>query len=431
MRNQEEIKPRHPAIPTEEQFSKRMREAYSMLGSCDTIEDISGPGGPLSHMFKDTIEAMLKAEMTQHLGYDHNDARARKASRTTNARNGKYTKKIKTDCNGVVEIDVPRDRDGEFIPKILPINKTKTSKLEKNIISMYARGMSTTDIAEHISDIYFDLDEDISATFVSQVTAKVLPLAKEWQARTLDKVYPVVFFDAIHYKVREDGKVVSKAVYIAMAINIEGKREILGFYIGEAESSKFWMQVFTDLQNRGVDDILIGCFDGLKGMPEAISSIFPKTEIQLCIVHQIRNSIKYVGSLDQKEFAKDLKSIYKATSEEIGRESLRELDKKWGKKYPIVIKSWENNWDNLSSFFQYSAPIRKMIYTTNIIEGFNRQLRKVTKSKGLFPNNDSLRKILYLAMIQAEKKWNMSRHGWAEMIGQLAIHFEGRVPIDL
>lgn len=417
----------NPALPTEEEFSKRMKEAYAMLGSCTSIEDVSAPNGPLSHIFKDTIESMLKAEMTQHLGYEHNDARSKK---TTNARNGNYTKKVKTD-NGVVPIEVPRDRDGEFSPKVLPVNKTKTTKLEKNIISMYARGMSTTDISEHISDIYFDLDEEVSATFVSQVTAKILPLAKEWQARALEKVYPVVFFDAIHYKVREDGKVVSKAVYIALAINLEGKREVLGFYIGNAESSKFWMQVFTDLQNRGVDDILIGCFDGLKGMPDAIASIFPKTEIQLCIVHQIRNSIKYVGSLNQKEFAGDLKSVYKATSEDMGKEALRALDKKWGEKYPIVIRSWENNWDNLASFFQYSEPIRKMIYTTNIIEGFNRQLRKVTKTKGLFPNNDSLTKILYLATTQASKKWTMPRQGWAEMIGQLAIHFEGRVPIEL
>jgi len=415
----------NPNLPTEEQFSKRMREAYGMLGSCTSIEDISAPGGPLSHIFKDTIEAMLKAEMTEHLGYEHNDARSKN---TDNARNGTYSKKLKTE-NGVVEIKVPRDRQGDFQPKILPVNKTKTSRLEKRIISMYAKGMTTTDISEHISELY--LDDDVSATFISQVTAKILPLSKEWQARMLDKVYPVVFFDAIHYKVREDGRVVSKAVYVALAINMEGRRDVLGFYIGEAESSKFWMQVFTDLSNRGVDDILIACFDGLKGMPEAIASIYPKTEIQLCIVHQIRNSLKYVGSLDQKEFMKDLKTVYKATTEEIGRAALVELNSTWGEKYPVVIKSWQNNWDNLSSFFQYSPPIRKMIYTTNIIEGFNRQLRKVTKNKGLFPNNDSLGKILYLAMMEASKKWTSPRHGWAEMIGQLAIHFEGRVPLDI
>lgn len=412
-------------LPTEEQFTQRMKEAYGMLGSCATIEDISAPGGPLSHIFKDTIEAMLKAEMTEHLGYEHNDARFKN---TENARNGTYSKKIKTE-NGIVQVKVPRDRDGEFSPKILPVNKTKTTNLEKRIISMYAKGMTTTDISEHISELY--LDADVSATFISQVTSKILPLSTEWQSRMLEKVYPVVFFDAIHYKVREDSKIVSKAVYVALAINMEGRRDVLGFYIGESESSKFWMQVFSDLQNRGVNDILIACFDGLKGMPEAIASIFPKTEIQLCIVHQIRNSIKYVGSLDQKEFMKDLKCVYKATTEEIAKKALNELDEKWGKKYPIVIRSWENNWENLASFFQYSAPIRKMIYTTNIIEGFNRQLRKVTKNKGLFPNDDSLRKILYLAMTEASKKWTMSRQGWAEIIGQLAIHFEGRVPLSL
>jgi len=415
----------NPSLPTEEEFSQRLKEAYGMLSSCKTVEDISAPGGPLSHIFKDTIEAMLKAEMTDHLGYEHNDARSKN---TDNSRNGTYTKKLKTE-DGTVEVEVPRDRQGSFEPKILPKNKTKTSSLEKKIISMYAKGMTTTDISEHLSELY--IGKDVSATFISQVTSKILPLANEWQGRELDKVYPAIFFDAIHYKVREEGKVVSKAVYVALAINMEGKREVLGFYIGESESSRFWMQVFTDLQNRGVEDILIACFDGLKGMPEAISTIYPKTEIQLCIVHQIRNSIKYVGSLNQKEFARDLKTVYKASTKEIAEKSLDELEEKWGEKYPIVIRSWRNNWDNLSSYFQYTEPIRKMIYTTNIIEGYNRQLRKVTKNKGLFPNNDSLKKILYLATCSAQKKWSAPRQGWAEMIGQLAIHFEGRVPIDL
>lgn len=412
-------------LPTEKEFSQRMKEAYKMLGSCKSVEDISANGGPLSHMFKDCIEAMLKEEMTEHLGYEHNDARSKN---TENSRNGSYTKNLKSE-SGKIKIQVPRDRDGEFEPKILPKNKTKTSDLERKIISMYAKGMTTTDISEHISDMY--LGSDISPTFISQVTGKILPLAKEWQARELDKVYPVVFFDAIHYKVREDGKVVSKAVYVTLAINTEGIREVLGFYVGEAESSKFWMQVFTDLSNRGVADILIACVDGLKGLPDAINTIFPKTEIQLCIVHQIRNSLKYVGSLNQKEFAQDLKLIYKATSEEIAKEELKNLNKKWGKKYPIVIRSWENNWSNLANFFQYSAPIRKMIYTTNIIEGFHRQLRKVTKNRGLFPHNDSLFKLLYLATTEASKKWNMPRQGWAEMVGQLAIHFEGRLNLKI
>ena len=412
-------------LPTQEQFSQKMKEAYKMLGSCKSVEDISSKDGPLSHMLKNCIEAMLKEEMTDHLGYEHNDARSKK---TDNSRNGFHTKKLKSE-SGKIEIKIPRDRDGEFEPQILPKNQTKTTDLEKKIISMYAKGMTTTDISQHISDMY--LGANVSATFISQVTEKVLPLAKQWQARMLEKVYPVVFFDAIHYKVKEDGKIVSKAVYVALAINLEGIREVLGFYIGDSESSKFWMQVFTDLSNRGVCDILIACVDGLKGLPEAINSIFPKTEIQLCIVHQIRNSLKYVGSLNKKEFAGDLKHIYKATTQEIAKEELEKLKEKWDKKYPIVIRSWENNWDNLANFFQYSAPIRKMIYTTNIIEGFHRQLRKVTKNRGLFPHNDSLFKLLYLATTEASKKWNMPRQGWAEMIGQLAIHFEGRVPLEL
>ncbi len=412
-------------IFSEENFKQKYFEAMEMAKTCKSVDDISAKDGPLSHMFKDIIEVMLKQEMTEHLGYEHNDARAKK---TENSRNGSYKKNLKTE-SGKIEIEIPRDRNGEFEPKILPKNKTKTSDLEKKIISMYAKGMTTTDIAEHVSDMY--LGADISPTFISQVTAKVLPLAKEWQARMLDKLYPVVFFDAIHYKVREDGKVVSKAVYVSLAINLEGKREVLGFYVGEAESSKFWMQVFTDLSNRGVDDILIACVDGLKGLPDAINTVFPRTEIQLCVVHQIRNSLKYVGSLNQKEFAKDLKLIYKATNEEIAKEELKNLDNKWGEKYPVVIKSWENNWDNLANFFQYSAPIRKMIYTTNIIEGFHRQLRKVTKNRGLFPHNDSLFKLLYLATTEASKKWNMPRQGWAEMIGQLAIHFEDRVDLGI
>jgi transposase-like protein len=405
-----------PTLEMHKEFIRRSKE-------CKSIEEMLAKDGPMNFMFKDMIQALLKAEMTEHLGYEPSDARSKK---TDNSRNGTFKKTLKT-STGEVEIEVPRDRKGEFEPTIVPKYQTKTSDLERKIISMYAKGMTTTDISEHISDLY--LGADVSATFISQVTNKVLPLAKEWQARGLDKVYPVIFFDAIHYKVREDGKVISKAVYVAMAINLEGKREVLGFYIGNAESSKFWLQVFTDINNRGVEDILIACVDGLNGLPEAINTIFPKTEIQLCIVHQIRNSFKYVGSINQKEFAKDLKPIYTAVSEEQAKLELSNLKSKWGEKYPIVIRSWENNWANLASFFQYTAPIRKMIYTTNIIEGFNRQLRKVTKNRGVFPTDDSLFKLLYLATIDAEKKWSMPRQGWAEMIGQLAIHFEGRVPL--
>jgi putative transposase len=406
-------------VPTFEMYKEYIKKSKE----CKSVEELLAKDGPLNFMFKDMVQALLNVEMTEHLGYERSDARSKK---TDNSRNGSYTKKLKTE-NGEIQIEIPRDRDGEFEPKIIPKFKTKTSDLERKIISMYAKGMTTSDISEHISDLY--LGSDVSATFISQVTDKVLPIAREWQARALDKVYPVVFFDAIHYKVREDGKVVSKAVYVSMAINLEGKRDVLGFYIGDAESSKFWLQVFSDLNNRGIQDILIACVDGLKGLPDAIKTIFPKTEIQLCIVHQIRNSFKYVGSTNQKEFAKDLKLIYTAFSEDHAKLELNNLKNKWGEKYPIVIRSWENNWINLANFFQYTAPIRKMIYTTNIIEGYNRQLRKVTKNRGVFPTDDSLFKLLYLATTDASKKWNMPRQGWAEMIGQLAIHFEGRVPL--
>jgi len=409
----------------EEPTAEQMAEYWRRARACKDFGELLTKDGPLSFLFKDTVEAMLKEEMTDHLGYEHNDARSKE---TTNSRNGSYKKKLKTDA-GQIEIEVPRDRDGEFSPKIVPKNKTTTSQLERKIISMYAKGMTTTDIAEHLSDMY--LGAEVSPQFISQTTDKILGLAKEWQSRTLNEVYPIIFLDAIHYKVKTEGKVVSRAVYVAMAIDLEGRRDVLGFYVGHNESSKFWMQVLTDFANRGVKDILIACVDGLKGFPEAIGQIFPQTEVQLCIVHQIRNSLRYVGSKNQKEFAGDLKLIYKASSEELAKLELGKLQEKWGAKYPIVIKSWNENWHNLSRFFQYSEPIRKIIYTTNIIEGFNRQLRKVTKNRGVFPTDDSLFKLLYLATLEASKKWTMSKQGWAEMIGQLAIHFEGRVPIKI
>lgn len=289
--------------------------------------------------------------------------------------------------------------------------------------------VTTSDISEHLSDLY--LGVDISPQFISQTTDKIIDLAKDWQGRELNSVYPIIFFDAIHYKIRTDGKVISRAVYVALGIDLEGRREVLGFYIGHAESSKFWLQVLTDFSNRGVKDILIACVDGLKGFPDAIAQIYPKTETQLCIVHQIRNSLRYVGSMNQKEFIQDLKLVYKATTEEVAKLELEKLNDKWGAKYPIVIKSWKDNWINLSGYFQYSAPIRKIIYTTNIIEGFHRQLRKVTKNRGVFPTDDSLLKLLYLATMNASKKWTMQKQGWAEIIGQLAIHFEGRVPLKI
>jgi putative transposase len=389
------------------------------------IDDMFAENGPLQIMFKSTIEQLLKEEMKQHLGYEYNDARNKN---TDNSRNGHYKKTIKTG-GGKIEVEVPRDRDGSFEPVVLPKGKTTTSNLEDQIISMYARGMTTTDIASHLKHLY--LGVDVSPSFISSVSNKIITLAKEWESRPLEKLYPVIYLDAIHFKVRDNGKIVCKAAYICLGLKIDGTKDVLGIYIGENESSKFWLSVLTDLNNRGVEDILIACIDGLKGFPEAIKSIFPKTEIQLCIIHQIRNSLKYSGSKHQKEFMSDLKLVYKADTKDIAETKLLELSEKWGAKYPVVINSWNNNWDNLSEFYKYTAPIRKMIYTTNIIEGFNRQLRKVTKNRSVFPNNDSLTKLLYLATINASEKWTVPRQGWAEAISQLAIHFEGRLDLGL
>jgi transposase-like protein len=266
---------------------------------------------------------------------------------------------------------------------------------------------------------------------ISNVTNKIMEEVTLWQGRPLDELYPIIFFDAIHYKIKDNAKIINKAAYVCLGINKTGFKEVLGIYIGENESSTFWLSVLTDLQNRGVKDILIACVDGLKGFPEAIKNIFPKTEIQVCIVHQIRNSLRYVGSQYQRAFLKDLKEVYKANTEELAKQNLAKLKETWGGKYPMVIKSWENNWENLSTYFKYSPPIRKIIYTTNIVEGYHRQLRKVTKNRSLFPSDQALLKIMYLATIDASKKWTSIKQGWAEIVGQLAIHFEGRLNLEI
>lgn len=387
--------------------------------------DLTKDGGPFQLMFKSTIERLMKAELEDELGYPPGDARAKS---TDNCRNGYYEKSLKT-SSGPMKVNVPRDRKGEYEPKIIPKFESSATELESQIISLYAKGMTTRDISEHLKQAYMGVD--ISPTLISNVTNKVLEEVTQWQARPLDPIYPVIFFDAIHYKVKHDGKIINKAAYVCLGLNRQGYKDVLGVYIGENESSTFWLSVLTDLQNRGVEDILISCIDGLKGFPDAIKSIFPKTEVQLCIVHQIRNSLKYIGSKYQKEFLKDLKEVYRATTIELAEENLESLDEKWGEKYPVVINSWKNNWENLSSFFKYSPPIRKIIYTTNIVEGFHRQLRKVTKSKSIFPSDRALLKMIYLATMDATKKWTSVKQGWAEIAGQLSIHFEGRFDLEL
>lgn len=387
--------------------------------------DLSKEGGPLQVMFKTTLETMMKAELEDHLGYAPGDVRAKK---TTNCRNGSSKKTVQSD-QGEITVEVPRDRDSSFQPAILPKYETRLGQLEEQIISLYAKGLSTRDISEHLKGMY--LGVEISPTLISNVTDKILEQVTQWQARPLASLYPIIFFDAIHFKVRDEGKIVSKAAYTCLGIGVDGRKDVLGIYIGEAESATFWLSVLTDISNRGVRDLLIACVDGLKGFPEAIKTIFPHTEVQSCIVHQIRNSLRYVGSKYQKEFLKDLKLIYQAATLDLAESGLKNLEEKWSNRYPLVTGSWRRNWDRLSTYFKYTPVIRKMIYTTNIVEGYHRQLRKVTNIRSVFPSDKALVKLMYLATLDAQKKWTMPKHGWAETIGQLAIHFEGRVNLNL
>ncbi len=353
----------------------------------------------LKYMFKDALQEMLEAELEMELGYSKGD---KKNKDTDNRRNG-YSKKIVKTQFGELPIEVPRDRDGEFEPIVVPKHKRDISGIEEKVISLYGRGMSTRDIHEQIKDIY---GIEISAEMVSKMTDRIIPQIREWQNRPLNKVYPFVFMDAIHYKVREDGQIKSKAAYVVLGVDLDGFKDILGIWIGENESSKFWLGVLNDMKNRGLEDVLIFSIDGLTGLKEAIFAAYPNAEIQRCIIHQLRNSFKYVSYKDLREFASDFKNVYKAINEEEALENLKELEEKWGKKYPYSIKSWEMNWGVLSPFFKYPEEIRTVMYTTNIIEGFHRQLRKVTKTKTMFPSDEALQKILYLASQNAMKKWS-------------------------
>jgi transposase-like protein len=379
---------------------------------------LTGKGGLLAPLIKQLTEAALEAEVESHIANDV-------LSGNRNRRNGVNKKTIKGTSDGTFELETPRDRNGTFEPQIVKKHQTTISdEIEEKIISMYGLGMSYRDISSHLEEIY---QVAISTATISTITDKIITKVKEWQARPLESLYPFVWLDAIHYKVKDGGKYVSKAVYTILGVRLDGKKEILGLYLSENEGANFWLSVLTDLQARGVEDILIASVDGLKGFPEAINAIFPQTEVQLCIVHQIRNSIRYVVSKEQKEFAKDLKLIYQAPTKEVAEEELLKLEEKWGKKYPLVINSWNNKWDNLSIFFKYPAEIRKIIYTTNIIESIHRQFRKLTKTKGAFPNENSLLKLLYLGIQNASKKWSMPVRNWSLTISQLAIFFEGRL----
>ena len=385
------------------------------VSSMEDIHDL------FKEMIGTFLENGLEGELDEELGYTKYDY---KNKVTDNSRNGTSPKKVRSSY-GEIDLNVPRDRKGEFEPELVKKQQTSISgDIEEKILSMYAKGMTTSDIETHIRDIY---GLSVSDSTISRITDKILPLVKEWQSRPLESVYAVVFMDAIHFHVRSEGQIIKKAVYIAIGINMEGTREVLGMWIGENESAKFWLSVLNGLKNRGLEDILIACVDGLSGFPSAIEAAYPKTEIQQCIIHQIRNSTKYVSYKDIKVLMSDLKEVYAAVDEQTALDSLERFADKWDGKYPKISKSWQEHWANLSTYFKYPLEVRTLIYTTNTIEGFNRQLRKVTKSKTVFPTDDSLLKMLYLAMMDITKKWTGRRKDWGIIHSQLEVFFEGRI----
>lgn len=390
------------------------------LSKCKSMEDLVGKNGLMQRLFGNIIQQFLEAEMEEHLGREKYE---RDNTEEKNYRNGYSKKNIKTSF-GEVELDVPRDRNAEFEPQVVKKYETVCNELDKKVIGLYSVGVSVDDIQAEIHDLY---GVDISPAMISKITDKVIEAAIAWQNRPLEAVYPIVYMDAIHFKVREEHKIISKAAYICMALDMKGHKDILGIWVGEQEGAKFWLSVCNDLKNRGVRDIIIACMDGLKGLPEAIRAVFPNVSIQSCIIHQIRNSIKYIASKDSKTFIKDLKGVYQAVNEQEALDSLDILESTWGNKYGIVIQSWRNNWDNLSTYFAFPPEIRKIIYTTNALEGFNRQLRKFTKIKTSFPTDDSLRKSLFLCTERIMSKWTSPMQNWSLILAQLSIMFEDRL----
>ena len=404
--------------PEENARRSKIRELLDM-SNITSMDDIQ-------NLFKETIaefmEDGLETELDDELGYSRYDYCNKN---TENSRNGHSSKTLRTSF-GDVEVAVPRDRKGEFEPQLLKKNQTSISQdIEEKILSMYAKGMTTGDIEAHIQNIY---GVDVSDTTVSRITDKILPVAKEWQQRPLEAVYAVVFLDAIHYHVRSDGHIVKKAVYIAIGIDLDGHKDVLGMWVGENESAKYWATVLNSLRNRGIEDIFIACTDNLCGFSTAIEAVFPKTEIQNCIIHQIRNSSKYVSYKDLKALMADLKAVYAAVDEDAALMALDTFSEHWDKKYPTISQSWRANWANLSTYFKFPQELRRLIYTTNAIEGFNRQLRNVTKAKSVFPTDESLFKMLYLAMMDITKKWTGRRQDWSMIHAQLAVYFEDRMP---
>lgn len=393
-----------------------------LLADYKKPDDLIGESGLLKQLTKALLERALEAELTDHLGHEKH---APVGNKSGNARNGKSAKTIKGEF-GKLPIEVPRDRDATFEPVILPKGKTRFTGFDDKIISLYARGMTTREIQGHIEEIY---GVDVSAGLISSVTDAVADEVKIWQNRPLDATYPIVYMDAVRVKVRDNGHVSNKAVYLALGVTMDGIKEVLGMWVAENEGAKFWLQVVTELKNRGVEDIFIACVDGLKGFPEAIEAVFPRTQVQLCLVHMVRHSLKYVSWKQRKEVATDLKTIYQATTVEEAEMNLSAFEAKWDKSHPSIGQSWRRNWERIIPFFAYPKDIRKVIYTTNAIESLNMSLRKVTKNRGSFPNDAAMFKLLYLALHNIAKKWTMPIRDWKAALNQFSIIFEGRLPV--
>jgi len=413
--------PKYKLTPEEREAEAARKEQIRNLLTGLDIKDFKDIQNLFKDMVGEVLQNGLEGELDNELGYTKYDYRNKE---TENSRNGYSSKTLKTSY-GDVDIKIPRDRNGEFEPQLVKKQQTTlTGDIEEKIISMYAKGMTTSDIEAHIQQIY---GLECSDSTISRITDKILPVVKEWQSRPLDEIYAVVFMDAIHFHVRSDGHIIKKAVYIAIGVKMDGIREVLGLWVGENESAKFWTSVMNSIRNRGVEDILIACVDGLTGFTNAIEAVFPKTEIQQCIIHQIRNTTRFVSYKDIKMLMADLKRIYAAVDEQTAFSELDNFEEKWGGKYPKIAVSWRSNWANLSTYFKYPQEVRTLIYTTNAIEGFNRQLRKVTKNKGVFPTDDSLLKMLYLAMIDITKKWTGKRKDWGQIHSQIEIFFADRL----
>jgi len=393
------------------------------LSTAESIDDFFGKDGIFSRLFAEAMETMLEAELTDHLGYEPYEAKGRKSG---NSRNGKRTKKVRT-SGGDTDLRVPRDRNSEFQSTLLKKHKANSNEIENKVLALYARGNSTRDIQAMLEELY---GIDVSATTISAITDKIWPLVEQWQSRPLEKLYPIVYLDALHVKLRREGKVQNTALYTVLAVDLEGHRDVLGHWVGDAgEGANFWLSVISDLQSRGVEDILIACVDGLSGFSDAIHAVFPETDVQRCIIHQIRHSLRYVAWGDRKEFTKDLRRIYQAPTREEAESQLLQLGEKWGQQYAIAVRSWENNWEELATMFAYPKQVRRLIYTTNSVEGYHRQLRKVIKTKGSFPSAQSVRKLLYLVNETVTDKWSMPIRDWAKMLNQLTIRYETRMPM--